>query len=128
VYYHVFCDEVFELDEERWFDGLSITSPRSNGKNYLGLPLVSRQLNQETGLLPYKLAIFDFSTDVCYRHDSARGIITTFLETRSVAQMNILGALRYKEYNPVKDKWETLEGTGMYWAAKLRCKNFRSRL
>jgi hypothetical protein len=127
VYHYVFCDQVFELDEEKWLDD-PISSPRFNGKNNLGLPRVSRQLNQEIGLLPYKLAIFDFGADVWYREDAARGIMKTFLETRSVAQINILGVLRYEGFNSVKDWFETLEGTGVYWAAELGCKNFRSGL
>jgi len=125
VYHYVFCGEVYILNDMGWVHERRITL-RSSSCNDLALLQVSRQLHQETALLPYKLATFDLGVDEWIVGSSKDDAIVTFLELRSMAQIRALSRLEYHKYFRAWIKDDIEMGTGLYWAEYWDCKNFVS--
>ena len=123
----MFCEKIFILDDYQWFYTRR-TTLRSYDRKGIALLRVSRQLHQETAMLPYKLATFDFGVDHWDGGRRKTDAIVTFLELRSMAQVRALTRLEYHKsfYAWRKDDVET--GTGLYWAEYWGCKNYSSSL
>lgn len=93
--------------------------------NFLSLLRVSRQIYQETALLPYKLTKFNFGILISGELDDDDNMfeaIRLFLEKRSKRQIEALAKLEIMLLQDVTDLGELKLGTGMYWATRLRCK------
>ena len=125
MYHYVFCDEVYLLNDMNWVHERMITL-RSSSCNDLALLQVSRQLHEETALLPYKLATFDLGVDEWIEKSSKDDAIVAFLELRSMAQIRALSRLEYHNYLRAWTKDDIETGTGVYWAEWWDCKNFVS--
>jgi len=119
VYHYIFCNEIFRLNQHKWSCTKTTTLVSDNDVS-LDLPRVSRQLYQETALLPYKLAVFDFGTRI-----EAYSTLRKFLKNRSEAHilaMRIVGfSGRSRMLRNVKRKYTNREfWPAVYWAKWLR--------
>ncbi|OAG21842.1 hypothetical protein CC77DRAFT_1094132 [Alternaria alternata] len=94
--------------------------------NFLSLLHVSRQIHQETALLPYKLATFYFDTlppeELEDDEDNMFSAIRVFLEKRTRKQVEALAKLEINIFDDdVSGIGELESGTGMYWVTELHC-------
>ena len=116
MYHYVYYGEVLMLDEDEWSRGKHFTLVSDNGVS-LDLPRVCRQLYQETVLLLYTLAVFDFGT-----HREAFFAMETFLENRSEAHIRAIGKVGFWEQCGWISRDEKIPAyanrawTGVYWA------------
>lgn len=130
MYSYVYCGEYFLLDKlDRCYHRRVKTSKSLD--RALGLPLASRQLKQETALLPYKLATFYFdvlSVCRCNRYgwhvehsmyQQQREALRSFLEKRSKEQIKVLSRLIFHFYNDMKRKCEWKMESAAYWVEEL---------
>jgi len=118
VYHYVFCDEVAKLDEDSWYD-YQVAVWVFSGDNGLKLLNVSRQVYQETALLPYKLGTFQFGLSGIWCYGNKRNAIKEFLDMRSEVQIEVLGNLELRSYYNGGFERVNLTGTGAYWVARL---------
>ena len=116
MYHYVFCDEVARLDKDSWYS-CQIDVFTFSGNNGLDLLYVSRQVYQETALLPYELATFHFGCDNFEFLDIPEAW-RRFLGRRSNMQIEVLGDVVIGSYDALLG-WIEETGTGAYWAAKL---------
>ena len=103
------------LDEDEWSRGKHFTLVSDNGVS-LDLPRVCRQLYQETVLLLYTLAVFDFGT-----HREAFSAMKMFLKNRTGAQIRAIGKVGFWEQcgrmsGDGKIPYANLAWSGIYWA------------
>jgi len=117
VYHYVFCDVVANLDEHSWYS-YQVAVWKFFGDNGLKLLNVSRQIYQETALLPYKLATFKFGLSGTWSYGHKRNAIKGFLDRRSEVQIEVLGNLELLSYYSGFEG-VNLTGTGAYWVARL---------
>ncbi|RYN20456.1 hypothetical protein AA0112_g10709 [Alternaria arborescens] len=138
IYTYVF-DEVVQINKYPWFLNYHVSlRPRQFSDydrypsstycehNFLSLLHVSRQIHQETALLPYKLATFDFDTlpteELEDDEDNMFSAIRVFLEKRTRKQVEALAKLEIYILNDhVPNIGELESGTGMYWVTELNC-------
>ena len=130
IYGYVYCGQNFfvdEVDKFEWQFNREVKMTESLDRA-LGLPLASRQLKQETALLPYKLATSYFI--ICHEdtfdkygrlienlhYQQQCEILRSFLEKRSLEQIKVLSGVGFQAYNKVKRKHEMIMGSGAYWA------------
>jgi hypothetical protein len=139
IYTYVF-DEVVQINKYPWWLNYHVSlRPRQFSDydyhpasaycehNFLNLLHVSRQIHQETALLPYKLATFYFDTlppeELEDDEDNMFSAIRVFLEKRTRKQVEALAKLEINILDDdVSDIGELESGTGMYWVAELNCK------
>jgi hypothetical protein len=138
IFTYVF-DEVVQINKYPWFLNYHVSlRPRHFSDydrypsstyckhNFLSLLHVSRQIHQETALLPYKLATFDFDTlpteELEDDEDNMFSAIRVFLEKRTRKQVEALAKLEIYILNDhVPNIGELESGTGMYWVTELNC-------
>ena len=135
IYGYVHCGQNFfvdEVDKFEWQFNREVKMTESLDRA-LGLPLASRQLKQETALLPYKLATFYF--DICHEdtfdkygrliknvhYQQQCEMLRSFLKKRSLEQIKVLSRVGFQAYNKVKRKHEMIMGSGAYWAKERGC-------
>jgi len=116
VYHYVFCNEVANLERDSWYSH-QIDVFTFSGNNGLDLLYVSRQVYQETALLPYQLATFHFGCDNFEFLDIPEAL-RRFLGRRSKMQIEALGFVVIGSYDALLG-WIEKTGTGAYWAAEL---------
>jgi len=106
------------LDEDKWSRGKIITLVSDNGV-CLGLPRVSRQFYQETALLPYKMAAFDFGTQF-----DAIFAMRKFLKNRSEAHILAISRVgfweRYGKRDDGRRQYANIAWPAVYWAEWLK--------
>ena len=135
IYGYVHCGQNFfvdEVDKFEWQFNREVKMTESLDRA-LGLPLASRQLKQETALLPYKLATFYFDVFSVYRcnrygrhvehamYQQQREALRSFLEKRSEEQIKVLSRLIFHFHDEVKGKCEWKMESAAYWAEELDC-------
>jgi len=97
VYHYVFCDGVAKLDEGSWYSYQDAVW-KFSGNNGFKLLNVSRQVYQETALLPYKLTTFKIGLSGTWCYEKKRNAIKGFLDRRSKVQIEVLGNLEFCSY------------------------------
>ncbi|KAI4676677.1 uncharacterized protein J4E84_009512 [Alternaria hordeiaustralica] len=113
IYTYVFGDN-------KWIfaDWDRMRGSNSFKKSNLGLLLTSRQLHEETALLPYMLGRFVF-------RNTFGGIemgddrVDEFLEGRSEEQLAAIGRLAAMRFDKKRGRYAYTSGTGVYWAKTL---------
>jgi hypothetical protein len=125
VYHYVFYGtDHIDMTREKsypwyanWGEDVARRRERLRNRPDLSLLYVSRQLNHETALLPYKLTRFRFAAYTTLGQHPR--VIRKFLEQRSTAQIEVLSDMRFyclsRNYEDRVEK----SGDGAYWMRAL---------
>jgi hypothetical protein len=123
VYAYVFDGELYSFIDYSFGsedNGGKLTSDKSLKKNNMGLLLVSRQVHEETALLPYKMGEFLISIEA---PDETEGweCVKAFLEDRSKAQIKAMKRLEIWDSSLWREDYRIRAKKGGWWFATLGC-------
>jgi hypothetical protein len=124
IYAHVFDGTQYNFAEYSFGsedNGGKLTSDESFKENNMGLLLVSRQIHEETALLPYKMGEFLIKTEA---PDAAEGweCVRTFLEDRSQVQIMSMSRIEIWDSSLWREGFRIRSKKGKWWFETLGCK------